>query len=70
MAKDAVELIKEKLTKRDEDFRIYTYDNGYLIEVGGRDDDDNWATAKVFVSEIDDVAEVVKSILTEIEIVK
>ena len=61
---------KDKLVKRDEDFRIYSYDNGYLIEVGGRNKDDDWATAKVFVSEIDDVAEVVKSILTEIEVVR
>lgn len=35
------------LTKRDENFTVYQYDNGFMLECGGRDEDDNWATSKV-----------------------
>ena len=63
----ALETIKEKITKRDEDFRIYTYDNGYLIEVGGRNGDDDWVTAKVFAVGTQEVLDTVAGIL-EIEV--
>ena len=62
----AFKIIDEKLKKRDEDFRIYTYDNGYLIEVGGRNENDDWVTSKVFVNSIEEVAETVTDILNEI----
>lgn len=61
-----VEVIKEKICKRDEDFRIYTYDNGYLVEVGGRDEEGDWVTAKVFATTIEEVNQAVSAILTEI----
>ena len=64
----ALETIKEKITKRDEDFRIYTYDNGYLIEVGGRDDEGEWVTAKVFATGIEEVKDAVEGILTDIPV--
>jgi len=63
-----IETISEKIRKRDEDFRIYTYDNGYLIEVGGRNEDDDWVTAKVFATTIDEVKEAVEYLLSEIPV--
>jgi hypothetical protein len=63
-----VETINNKIRKRDEDFRIYTYDNGYLIEVGGRNDEDDWVTAKVFAQTIAEVQEAVEHILTNIPV--
>ena len=63
-----VETIAEKIRKRDEDFRIYTYDNGWLIEVGGRNEDDDWVTAKVFAQTIDEVQEAVRYLLTEVPV--
>lgn len=62
----AVDTIIAKVKKRDEDFRIYTYDNGYLIEVGGRDEEGEWVTSKVFVESISEVQSVVGVILNEI----
>ena len=35
------------LVKRDEEFTVYEYDNGYMLQCGGRDSDDSWATSKV-----------------------
>ena len=64
----ALETIKEKIYKRDEDFRIYTYDNGYLIEVGGRDSEDEWVTAKVFATGIQEVKDAVEGILSGIPV--
>ncbi len=64
----ALDTIKEKIAKRDEDFRIYTYDNGYLIEVGGRDDEGEWVTAKVFATNIQEVKDAVEGILTGIPV--
>ena len=64
----ALDTIKDKISKRDEDFRIYTYDNGYLIEVGGRDDEGEWVTAKVFATSIDEVKDAVEGILMDIPV--
>ena len=64
----AVDMILNKVKKRDESFEVYTYDNGYLIQVGGRNEDDDWATAKVFVESIEDVQAAVGVILKEIPV--
>ena len=64
----ALDTIREKIYKRDEDFRIYTYDNGYLIEVGGRNGDDDWVTAKVFATTIEEVKNAVEGILSDIQV--
>ena len=36
-----------KLAKRDEDFTVYEYDNGYMLQCAGRSDDDEWVTSKI-----------------------
>lgn len=64
----AIEKIFNKIKTRDESFQIYTYDNGYLIEVSGRNHEDDWATAKVFVDTVSEVQTVVEAVLTQIEI--
>jgi hypothetical protein len=62
----ATDTITNKIKKRDESFEIYTYDNGYLIQVGGRNEEDEWATAKVFVTSIAEVQDAVDIILSKI----
>lgn len=64
----AVDTILAKIRKRDESFEVYTYDNGYLIQVGGRNEDDDWVTAKVFVETIAEVQTAVGVILNEIPV--
>lgn len=39
------------ITKREEEFRVYEYDNGYMLECSGRDSSDEWATSKVIYSD-------------------
>ena len=58
--KKAVKTLSDKLTKVNENFSIYMYDNGFMIEVGGRDDDDEWITAKIMVSTVDELVALVR----------
>jgi len=36
-----------KLTKVNEAVTVYRYSNGYMVEIGGRDDDNDWITQKL-----------------------
>lgn len=62
----AVEKLKEKLTKTEESLQVFFYDNGFMVEVGGRDSNDNWATAKILCASLDEVISVVKAVALEI----
>ena len=52
--------IGDKLIKVNESFTINMYDNGYMIEVNGRDHDDEWKTAKIIVGTDDELLALVK----------
>jgi hypothetical protein len=39
--------IEDKLTKVSDSFTINMYDNGYMIEISGRDGDGDWKTSKI-----------------------
>jgi hypothetical protein len=58
--KKMVKTLSDKLTKVNENFSIYMYDNGFMIEVGGRDSEDEWATAKIMVNTVDDLVTLVR----------
>ena len=55
----------DKLSKVNESFSIYRYDNGYMIEVGGRDDENDWKTCKVLCTNEDELIAVIKEALTK-----
>ena len=65
-AAGSVKKLSDKLTKVNENFTINMYDNGYMIEVGGRDDEDNWKTAKIIVDTVDELLALVRE-ATELE---
>lgn len=54
--------IGDKLAKVNDNYTINMYDNGFMIEVGGRDHDDEWKTAKVIVSSVDELIALVKEV--------
>ena len=62
----AVNRLSDKLVKVNENFTINMYDNGYMIEVGGRDDEDNWKTSKIIVDTVEELLLLVRE-ATEIE---
>lgn len=49
-----------KLAKVNESITINRYDNGFMVEVGGRDDESEWKTAKVLCNTEDEMLAVVK----------
>ncbi len=62
----AVNRLGDKLVKVNENFTINMYDNGYMIEVGGRDNEDDWKTSKIIVDTVDELLVLVRE-ATEIE---
>jgi hypothetical protein len=49
-----------KLAKVNESITVNRYDNGYMVEVGGRDDDSEWKTAKIVCNTEEEMLAVVK----------
>ena len=54
--------IADKLTKVNESFTINMYDNGYMVEVGGRDEEDDWKTSKIICATLDEVIDIVRQV--------
>jgi hypothetical protein len=52
----------KKLVKASESFSVYMYDNGYMVEVGGRNKSDDWVTCKVIIKDVAELHAVVDQI--------
>jgi len=52
MVKKTISKIGEKLAKVNDSFTIHMYDNGYMIEVGGRNGNNEWKNAKILVQNL------------------
>jgi hypothetical protein len=63
MAK-TVSKISDKLTKVSESFTINMYDNGFMIEVGGQDANDDWKNVKLTVAELDSLIAIIKEVVS------
>lgn len=59
-AKSTVKTIADKLAKVNESYTINMYDNGFMLEIGGRDHDEEWKTAKIMVTSIDELIALVR----------
>lgn len=62
MAKKAITTVSEKLIKVNDSFTVYIYDNGYMVDVGGRTENDDWSSAKIMCQTLDQLV----SLITEI----
>jgi hypothetical protein len=49
-----------KLDKVNESITINRYDNGFMVEVGGRDKENNWKSAKILCNTEAEMLDVVK----------
>lgn len=56
--------ISDKLAKVDESFTINMYDNGYMLDISGEDADGEWRSAKILVSDVGSLVELVKEAST------
>ena len=61
MAK-SVKKISDKLVKVNESFSVYMYDNGFMVEVSGRDKKEEWASVKLLVSDLTELSNLIKEI--------
>ena len=50
----------KKLAKVNESITINRYDNGFMVEVGGRDSDNDWKNAKILCNTEEEMIAVVK----------
>ena len=61
MAK-TVSKISDNLVMVSESFTINMYDNGFMIEVGGQDANDDWKNVKIIVQELDSLIALIKEV--------
>lgn len=47
--------IADKLAKVNENWNVNMYDNGYMIEVSGRDHYGEWSSAKIIVPTVEEL---------------
>lgn len=52
--------VSDKLAKASDSAQVYFYDNGFMVEVSGRDDQDDWKTAKIMCNTIEEVGDILK----------
>lgn len=55
-------MINNKLDKVSDSYTINRYDNGFMIEVSGRDADGDWVTSKVICNTEEDLITVIKQV--------
>jgi hypothetical protein len=49
-----------KLSKVNESITVNRYDNGWMVEVSGRDDENDWKTAKILCSTSEEMIAVIQ----------
>jgi len=47
--------VSDKLTKVSECVNVYFYDNAYMVEVSGKNAEDDWATVKLVCRDLSEV---------------
>jgi hypothetical protein len=60
MTKKSISTIGDKLVKVNESFSVNMYDNGYLFEISGRDEDGDYKSAKIMVSNLSQLVALVQ----------
>ena len=47
--------VSDKLTRVSECVNVYFYDNAYMVEVSGRNEEDNWVATKLVCRDLSEV---------------
>jgi len=64
MGKKSISKIGDKLAKVNDSFTVNMYDNGFMFEIGGRDSDGDYATARLMVTELSQLSTLVQEAVT------
>jgi hypothetical protein len=59
-----VNTVSDKLTTVSDNFTINMYDNGFMLEVGGKDSSGDWKTAKIMCSNVEQLVALVQEVCT------
>ena len=60
MTRKSISSIGDKLVKVCDSFSVNMYDNGYLFEISGRDEEGDYKSAKIMVSNLSQLAALVQ----------
>jgi len=60
MVTKTVNKLSDKLTKVNESFTVNMYDNGFMVEVGGRNKKGDYVSAKILCNTLDEMLALVK----------
>jgi len=52
--------LSDKIEKVSDSLTVNMYDNGFMVEVSGRDSESDWKTAKIMCPTLDEVVAVIK----------
>ena len=52
--------LNDKIEKVNDNFSVYMYDNGFMLEIGGRDDNNDWVTAKILCKDMNELLDLIK----------
>ena len=63
MSKKNITKVSDKLLKVGECVNVYFYDNAYMVEVNGRDKNEDWANVKLVCRDLNEV----QAVLEEVE---
>lgn len=64
MPKKPITKVSDKLTKASECVNVYFYDNAYMVEVTGRDKNDDWCNVKLVCKDLGEVVKVLEEVET------
>ena len=56
--------ISDKLAKVSDSFTVNMYDNGFMIEVSGRDSEDDWKSSKILCNTLYELIAVITEATT------
>ena len=56
--------LSDKISKVGDSLTVNMYDNGYMVEVSGRNSDDDWKTVKILCTTLNEVYEVISDAAT------
>ena len=51
----------EKLTKVNDSFTVNRYDNGWMVEINGKNKKDDWANAKILCNTEQELVDLIKA---------
>lgn len=64
MTKKSIKTISDKLTKVSDNFTVNMYDNGYMIEVSGQDENEEWASVRILCSTFEELGTLIHEATT------